>query len=258
MSASISIVMLAGEGDSTNIIYNALSKDFRIAKVVLEDPVPRAQFLRRRVKRLGLRVVAGQVLFQGAVVPLLRRSSRERVLQIRSSQGLDDTAIPTRDILRVSSANAQETIGALRELRPSIVIVNGTRILSKSVLQSVPARFVNTHAGITPLYRGVHGGYWALANRDRAACGVTVHLVDEGIDTGSILGQAIIRPTERDNFVTYPYLQVAAALPLLIASVRALSEGTVLPLSPPRGASRLWTHPTIGQYVWHRVLNRVL
>ena len=40
------------------------------------------------------------------------------------------------------------------------------------------------HAGITPQYRGVHGGYWAVVNNDPEHCGVTIHFVDKGIDTG--------------------------------------------------------------------------
>jgi hypothetical protein len=251
MSERVSIVMLAGGGDSTNIIYNALSKQFTIDKVVLEDPVPRSQFLRKRIKRLGLRTVAGQVLFQGGLVPILRRFSRRRLMEIKLGEALDGTPIPESLLLRVSSANAPETINLLRKLRPDMVVVNGTRILSTTVLSSVPAQFVNTHAGITPLYRGVHGGYWALANNDPEACGVTVHLVDAGIDTGSILGQARIRPTPRDNFTTYPYLQIAAALPILIQSLHELSRGHVRRVAPPAGRSRLWTHPTIGQYAWY-------
>ena len=64
-------------------------------------------------------------------------------------------------------------------------------------------------AGITPLYRGVHGAYWALAEGRRDLCGVTVHRVDAGIDTGEVLAQVLIDPTPQDNFVTYPWLQVA-------------------------------------------------
>ena len=47
------------------------------------------------------------------------------------------------------------------------MVVNGTRILSRRMLESIDAVFLNMHVGITPKYRGVHGGYWALANGDR-------------------------------------------------------------------------------------------
>src|SRR5206468_1975891 len=61
----------------------------------------------------------------------------------------------------------------------------------------------------------VHGAYWALAENDATHCGVTVHLVDAGIDTGGILAQSQITPTARDNFATYGMLQTAIGLRLL-------------------------------------------
>ena len=111
------------------------------------------------------------------------------------------------------------------------------------------------HAGITPRYRGVHGGYWALASGDAAHCGVTVHLVDAGIDTGGILAQALIRPTPVDSFVTYPLLQLAAGLPLLVDAARAGLAGTLRPLPADAASpSRLWSHPTLAQWLsgWRR------
>ena len=46
------------------------------------------------------------------------------------------------------------------------MILNGTRIVSKKVISSIGCLFINTHCGITPKYRGVHGGYWAIYNND--------------------------------------------------------------------------------------------
>ncbi|HEX8349388.1 MAG TPA: formyl transferase, partial [Hymenobacter sp.] len=112
--------------------------------------------------------------------------------------------------------------------------------------------FLNTHAGITPLYRGVHGGYWALANNDAAHCGVSVHLVDAGIDTGGIIAQALIRPEPEDNFSTYPLLQVIAGMPLLKEAVRAALAGTIQLRPAPEGTSRLWSHPTLAEYKANR------
>src|SRR5690606_24425483 len=94
----------------------------------------------------------------------------------------------------VPSVNATQCIDLVQKIEPDIVVVNGTRIISKKVLDAVPVSFINTHVGITPKYRGVHGAYWALACGDTDNCGVTVHLVDKGIDTGGILKQAVIAP----------------------------------------------------------------
>lgn len=249
------IVLLAQRGDSSTIVFNALRRSFDVAAVLMEPEVPKRVLLQRRVKKLGLRTVLGQLAFRSLVVPPLARASRSRIREICSQHGLDLTPIPESLIRAVPSVNSEHAREALKALAPRLVVVNGTRIIAKETLECVAARFVNTHAGITPLYRGVHGGYWALAERDRAHCGVTVHLVDTGIDTGGILGQSNIAPTTADNFVTYPYLQYAAAVPLLRASIEELLSGTVATRPAPAGDSRLWSHPTLGQYLRHRLLH---
>lgn len=246
------VALLAGAGESTNIIYHGLLRSFDLAGVVIEAPVPRGEFLKKRIKRLGISKVAGQILFRGLVVPSLRWSSRRRIRQILEDAGLDRRAIPEAQVTRVASVNSRQAIEALRRLQPDVVVVNGTRIISADVLNAVPAKFINTHAGITPLYRGVHGAYWALVENDRPRCGVTVHLVDTGIDTGKILGQAVITPTADDNFVTYAYLQLAEGVSLLRRAVGDALAGNLAFQPPPEGKSRLWSHPTIFEYLAHR------
>jgi len=248
------IVLLAQDGDSTTIVFNALRQSFDIAAVIMEEDVPRRQLLSRRVKKLGLRTVLGQVAFRSLIVPPLARAAQTRIQEICAAHGLERTPIPGQLVRRVSSVNSEDARGLLAALAPKLVVVNGTRIISKDTLGCISARFVNTHAGITPLYRGVHGGYWALAENDRAHCGVTVHLVDTGIDTGGILAQGTIEPTPADNFVTYPYLQYAVAIPLLRSATHELLTGTATPRPAPEGASRLWSHPTLAQYLKNRLV----
>lgn len=247
------IVVLGRDNPSTRLLVDALSRRFDVARVILEEPEDRAVFIRRRIKRLGLPAVADQLAFIAAG-KLLGPASRRRIAEIIEAAGLRD--IPPPDPLRVSSANAPETIEALKALAPKVVVINGTRILSRAVLQSVPAPFINMHAGITPRYRGVHGGYWALARGEAEHCGVTVHLVDPGVDTGEVLHQATIQPTARDSYFTYPYLQLAAGVPLLLQAVEDALEGR---LSPRRveGPSAQWSHPGLTGYLWRRLARGV-
>jgi folate-dependent phosphoribosylglycinamide formyltransferase PurN len=248
------VVLLVQPGDSSSIVYNALARSFDIAGVVMESEVSRRTLLSRRVRKLGLGTVLGQVAFRSMIVPPLARASRRRIREICEQHDLSREPIPEHLISHVESVNSDEACATLARLSPRVVVVNGTRIISKKTLAAVPASFVNTHSGITPLYRGVHGGYWALAENDLQHCGVTVHLVDPGIDTGGILGQATISPTVDDNFVTYPYLQYAAAVPLLRAAVSDLLRGVTATLPAPEGSSRLWSHPTLGQYLRNRLV----
>jgi methionyl-tRNA formyltransferase len=215
---------------------------------VMEEQIGARALLAARARRLGWAAVAGQLAFRVAVMPLLMRLSRRRREAILEQAHADPTPPAQDRVIRVSSINGPAAVDALRGLEPRVVVVAGTRIISSAVLEAVPARFLNMHAGMTPRYRGVHGGYWALACRDPEHCGVTVHVVDSGVDTGDIVAQARIDPTSRDNFATYPYLQLVAGLPLLVEAVRSSLSGSLEPVSPT-GPSGQWYHPTALGYL---------
>ncbi|HET6469181.1 MAG TPA: formyl transferase, partial [Geminicoccaceae bacterium] len=155
---------------------------------------------------------------------------------------------------RTPSVNAPETVTLLRRLAPGAVAVWGTRVLASDVLQAVPAPFINLHPGLTPAYRGFDAGYRALAQGDPNGCGVTVHLIDEGIDTGPILRQAVVRPSPADTLFTLPLLQLAIGLPLWIEVLADALDGRI-EARPADGPSRFWTKPTLGEYLrngWRR------
>jgi phosphoribosylglycinamide formyltransferase-1 len=252
------VVLLAGPGPSTNIAYHYLSRCFPDIVVIMERPVKRRTLARRRARRLGWPTVAGQLAFIALVLPVLRYRARTRIHAILADAGLDPT--PIAGATMVPSVNAPETVELLRSLAPEVVIVNGTRIISASVLEAVPSVFVNLHMGITPRFRGVHGGYWALAEGRPDLVGTTIHLVDAGIDTGRVLGQARFEPSARDSFATYPYLHLVFGLPILAQQVEALLAGGGSPTAgsaaEPGGgdgegaSSQLRWHPTLWGYLW--------
>lgn len=249
------ILILAVEGDSTRFLYNYLKDDFEIEKVIIEEKVSKLKILKNRVKRVGLSKVIGQVMFMVAVPKLLSFTSKKRLQEIKQENGLKNDAIPKVLIDNVSSINSPESIHLIQNSNPDFIVVNGTRIISSKVLSSVSCPIINVHAGITPKYRGVHGGYWALANKDSSNCGVTVHLVDSGVDTGSILKQAVIEVTKKDNYSTYPVLQQAKGL-VLLKSILLSEEGIVVKKEKDL-ESKLWYHPTLWQYLGNRISNNV-
>ena len=163
--------------------------------MIQEEGPSRLRLAWRRRARVGVAGVIGQMLFVGLALPALRRLGARRRRAILVEAGLDDRPYPPTH--RVASVNAPETTTLLAQLQPTLVVVQGTRIIAAAVLEAAPCPFVNVHAGITPMYRGVHGGYWALADGRRDLVGTTVHVVDRGIDTGAVLAQASFAPRVR-------------------------------------------------------------
>lgn len=248
------VVLIGREEDSTHILYHALAARFAI-DLIYEDAPSRRKLVRSRAARLGWSRVLGQLMFQVLIAGPMRRMSSARRKEIMEQTGVS-IARPEGDVVRTPSINSDDLLAKLAKLSPKVVVINGTRIVSARTLQAINRPVLNTHAGITPRYRGVHGAYWALVNDDPDHCGVTVHLVDAGIDTGSILYQETISPDRRDNFTTYPLMQVAVGSRLLCRAVQDVMIGREQVLTGPSG-SRRWYHPTIWQYLYHRLAKGV-
>ncbi len=242
------IVLIGRRGVATAAIHDVLARKY-IVEVIVERAPDRWRLLKGRIRRNGLRTVIGQVLFQALMVPVLRRSSSMRRAKILEEMG-GTKGLP-KEAEEVASVNAPATIALVRERAPAIVVINGTRIMKPATLAAISVPVLNMHVGITPRYRGVHGAYWALVEQDPDHCGVTVHLVDEGIDTGGILEQGLVHPTAEDNFTTYPLLQLQTGLPLLSAAIDRVLKGDRTTRPGPDG-DRRWYHPTLWQYVRYR------
>ena len=244
------IIILARDCDSTNVVYNYLKKYFDIAAVVFETPIPRKKQFLNRAKRLGYINAISQVIFFLCIAPVIKRFSQKRKAEIFKQYDLDETGPPKEIITRIRYANTEEGRAVINKIEPDLVLVNGTRIISKKTLESVPATFINIHTGITPAFRGVHGGYWAMATGKKNLFGTTVHYVDTGVDTGGIIEQVFIEPPKQDNFFTYPYLQYASVLPVLKNVIQSFVDGNKpLPKSPVTTESELWFHPTVFQWL---------
>ncbi len=88
---------------------------------------------------------------------------------------------------------------ATAEHRPDLVVSAGfMKILGSQFLSRFAGRVVNTHPALLPAFPGAHAVPEALAYGVRVT-GCTVHLVDEGVDTGPILAQEVVPVLDGDD-----------------------------------------------------------
>lgn len=86
----------------------------------------------------------------------------------------------------------REVLSILEPLKVDFVILAGyMRILSHEFIRAYPNRIINIHPADTRLYQGLHAYEWALKNELKTTT-ITVHYVDEGIDTGQIIAQQAV------------------------------------------------------------------
>jgi len=130
-----------------------------------------------------------------------------------------------------ASPNAAPFVEEMRALAPDLFMAVGYMLLLKSALLGVPRVIAaNFHASLLPAYRGKHPVFWALRNAE-PWCGLTVHEMSPGLDTGDILFQVRV-PTREEDSVSALYDRVmGASVPLVAKLVEAAVRGDV-PRSP--------------------------
>ena len=101
--------------------------------------------------------------------------------------------------LNVDNINDVIVYNTIRKKNINFIYVFGTSILKKKILSTENSLFINLHWGLSPLYRG-EGIISALSIEGAEGLGVTVHLVDENIDSGNIIHQYKPDIDPQDNF----------------------------------------------------------
>lgn len=98
--------------------------------------------------------------------------------------------------------NAPEFVDVLKRFEPDVIVVVSFRqILKKSVITVPKLGVVNVHPSLLPKYRGRANIAWAIINGETKT-GVTVHYIDEKIDTGPIIVQNEIDIGPEDTVAT--------------------------------------------------------
>ena len=95
--------------------------------------------------------------------------------------------------------NAEESQQLLKSMNPDlIVILLFAQILEGRTIQLAPLGVVNFHPSLLPRYRGLLPIFWGLSNNEKQL-GVTLHFVDEGIDTGPVIARLPVEVNGNDT-----------------------------------------------------------
>ena len=95
----------------------------------------------------------------------------------------------------------------------------------KTLILNVPKLgVINCHAGKLPFYRGRNILNWAMIN-DEKEFGITVHYVDEGIDTGDLIKQKCYPITENDDYNSLLEISYVECASILYEAIKEIQEG---------------------------------
>jgi phosphoribosylglycinamide formyltransferase-1 len=121
-------------------------------------------------------------------------SSKPGAKALARAQGAGiDTAVFEAAGYPDRAARDQEMAGWLRERRTELVVLAGfMELLTPGFLAAFPSRVINVHPSLLPAFPGAHPVEDQLAYGVKVS-GVTVHFVDDGVDSGPIILQEPVR-----------------------------------------------------------------
>ncbi|MDC0580879.1 formyl transferase [Amylibacter sp.] len=253
VTSNCKVLVLGRESLSTKIIIHFLVQKYDVTWIA-EQRDDKFLIIKKRIKNIGYFKVISQLLFF-VLRKFIYLLSKKRLNEL--TYFLKGNRIKPVEI--VSNVNKYWEYLDVKQLKYSIIVISGTRIINEDFLTALgDTPMINIHTGIVPKYRGVHGGYWALASRDKKNFGVTIHCIDKGIDTGRVIKKIFLEISDKDNYCSYPILQVVAAAKALINEIPRIIANDFCSFTNNKGeTTKLWTHPTIWQYIYNYMTRSV-
>ena len=99
----------------------------------------------------------------------------------------------------VENPNSKKFLNELRELNPDVIINQSQSIIKEGLLQVPKIGVINRHNALLPKNRGRLTPFWVLYKGEKET-GVSIHFIDEGIDTGEIIVQKKYKVRNNDTF----------------------------------------------------------
>jgi folate-dependent phosphoribosylglycinamide formyltransferase PurN len=163
--------------------------------------------------------------------------------------------------LRVADHNAPAAIHALRAAAPDAIAFTGGGMIRRELLEIPRVGIMNCHAGMLPQYRGMDVVEWPAAEGrlDDPGLGLTLHLMESGLDTGPILLQKRIELRPGDGFASIRGRMAPEMVALMIEGIRGLRDRAIepKPQEPRAGRQYYVMHPRVLAHAARRLMEQV-
>lgn len=198
-------IMLITQGDVfylpkiIDLLTKRLSQNYTVISIVKLDPSPsgkKKSLLKQSVDTLkifGIRFFT----FYTFLYIYNKLIKQNTIDSIAEANGVEVIKL-------IGSINEQKNINRLKSYNADLLIsVAANEIFKRPVLDIFPKGCLNLHTSLLPKYRGLMPTFWVLRNNERYT-GVTVFIVDEGIDSGPIVEQQKVeigKKTQRELII---------------------------------------------------------
>jgi methionyl-tRNA formyltransferase len=113
---------------------------------------------------------------------------------------------------------------SIDDFSPDIILSSGyDRLLRPKTVQRFSQRIINLHAAYLPWARGI--GTTLFATMLRYPYGVSIHFINEGLDTGNLISQKLVQPGPKDTLRTFYTKLLSATEELFFESFPKIVHG---------------------------------
>jgi folate-dependent phosphoribosylglycinamide formyltransferase PurN len=200
--------------------------------LVLTGDKLRHRFLVKRLIDKGHRTLAwseakGQCFnepeFESSAKVLLQLHSN--LLKQSFSSLIMDTHVDIEmNTFKRGSFSDDRLVGRIKEFQPEIILTYGCGIVGESIIELYPHRVIGSHQGLPQYYRGSGSNFFAFLNEESCRMGVSIHLLDAGIDTGPVIAQSSLEPSISDTYYSYSAKLIMETINLYVNVIDRLEK----------------------------------
>ncbi len=163
-------------------------------------------------------VYDGNKKLLGEITRIYQERFGDRAPQFEPADSiLEDRNVP---IFSVENCNSEACLNILKQLEPSLILLGGSGIVKKPLLEIPQLGTLNCHPGILPKYRGCTCVEWAIYEDEPV--GATAHFVTEEIDAGDILKKEVMPIYKGDSYIDIRLRMFYFQAELMATAVREL------------------------------------
>lgn len=122
------------------------------------------------------------------------------------------------------NVNDNNYVEIIESLCPDIIVVMGTSLIKENIIKIPKLGILNIHTGLSPFYRGGMTNFWPFIYKELGFCGVTVHKLDIGIDSGDIIYHGLPNIVMGDTFSSINCKSIKLGTSLMIDAIKDLKN----------------------------------
>ena len=213
------ITLITGPGLNHRYFVNRLNREFPIERVFIEE-VTYPNF------------TASSQKHQEAWEWFFRRRKEYEENTFADSESWTRKNQPKIIPIPTGQLNSTDTLEFLQAQQPEIIILFGSSLIGREIMECFPKRIINLHVGLSGEYRGSSCNFWPIYDERLDCLGATLLKINAGIDTGEILAQETIEIEEGDTEQSLMGKPLILGMDLTLQVLRRWFKGNeaVLPL----------------------------